>query len=830
MRSLRKNLLLLILGTLATTGQYALAKPPEIDVTGLGVSIPDGDITPSTADDTDFGSLETGNFTEHTFTISNADKADPLSLNGSPTVQLTGDGDFTVTAQPASTSLNANETTTFTVRFTPTGNGLKTATVSIPSNDANENPYNYDIQGTAIPGAAPPTVASPPTAAAIEDTTATLGGEVTNTGGPDVTERGIYWSTLDGFADGAGTKVSSTGTWASPGSFSESVIGLPASTIVYFKSFALNSEGTTYSSQLAFRTEPTTQASGITFSSVGTNSMTVNWSGSGSGDGVIVVIKQDTPVDVDPTDGTEHTADPAYAAGEHLGGSNYVLFRGSGSSVSVTDLLPDTTYHVAVYAYAGTGPGLSGINYQQDGPAQSSRKTSAVASPPTVGNPGTAAIEDTTATLGGEVTATNNATITERGIYWSTVDGFTPPGQGTKVSSTGTWGTGTFTESVTNLPASDLVYFQAFAVNSAGAGYSSQAAFQTEPATPASGISFSNVSATQMQIDWSSNGSGDGVIVVMKQANPVDTDPTDGTEHTANTVFGSGAELGSTNYVVFRGSGSSVVVTDLTPDTAYHVAVYAYAGSGTGIAGINYQQDGPAVSSHSTLSEFAPPNVANPSISAVTDTTATLGGEVTFTNKATVTERGVYWSTTDGFTPPGQGTKVSSTGAWGTGTFTENVTGLPESDLIYFVPFAVNSLGAGYAPQAAFQTEPTTSASGVSFSSVEYNRMQINWSGIGSGDGVIVVMKQADAVDATPADGTEHTANAGFGVGEELGSTNYVVYLGSGSSVLVTNLQSETTYHVAVYAYAGSGAGIAGINYKQDLPATNSQTTPSTLR
>jgi hypothetical protein len=823
---LRKHILLLILGTIAATGQYALAKPPEIDITGLGVSIPDGDITPSTADDTDFGSVETGGSVEHTFTISNANKSDPLTLSGSPTVQLAGDGDFTVTAQPALTTLNQNETTTFTVRFAPTGSGTKTATVSIPNNDATENPYNYDIQGTVIQGAAPPTLASPPTAATVEDTTATLGGEVTDTGGPDVTERGIYWSTLDGFADGDGTKVSSTGTWSSPESFSNSVTGLPESTIVYFKSFALNTEGTTYSSQLGFQTEPSTQASGISFSNVGTNSMTINWSASGSGDGVMVVIKQDSAVDVDPTDGTEHAADPAYTAGENLGGANYVLFRGSGSSVSVTGLTPDTTYHVAVYAYAGTGTGLSGINYQQDGPAQSSRKTSALASPPTVANPSISVVEDTSATLGGEVTATNNATITERGIYWSTLDGFTPPGQGTKISSTGTWGTGIFSNNVTGLPESALVYFQAFAVNSAGAGYTAQASFQTEPAVQASGISFSNVSATQMQINWSSSGSGDGVIVVMRQGNAVDTGPADGTEHVFDPSFGSGEELGSTNYVVFRGSGSSVTVSDLTPEATYHVAVYAYAGSGTGITGINYQQDGPARNSHSTLSEFAPPNVDNPSISVVTDTTATLGGEVTFTNKSTVTERGIYWSTTDGFTPPGQGTKVSSSGAWGTGTFSNSVSGLPESDIIYFMPFAVNSLGAGYAGQASFQTEPTSPASGVTFSNIEYNQMQINWSGNGSGDGVIVVLKKDSAVDAGPSDGTEHTANTGFGSGEDLGSANYVVYRSNGSSVVVTGLESETTYYVAVYAYAGSGSGIAGINYKQNLPATGSQITP----
>jgi len=715
MTDLRSILVLVIAGTMLTATlprAYAAAKP-EIDVTGLGQSIASGDVSPSTLDDTDFGTVGVGSFVEHTFTILNLGQG-ALTLNGSPTVQLSGDGDFTVTSQPALTTVPATSgTTTFAIRFTPSGSGTKTATVSIPNDDVNENPYTFLLSGTVAAAATPPIVASPPTAADIQDTTATLGGEVTDTGGADVTERGIYWSTINGFTPpGQGTKVSSTGTWSSPGSFTESVTGLPESSIVYFKSFALNSVGTTYSSQLDFQTEPSVQASGISFSSVSTTTMTVNWSSSGSGDGVIVVIKQGAAVDTDPVDGTEHPADPGYAIGTDLGSANYVLFRGTGSSVDVTNLTPNTTYHVAVYAYAGAGAGLSGINYQQDLPATGNQPTLQTTAPPTVANPSASVIEDTTATLGGEVTAINNASVTERGVYWSTTGGFTPPAQGTKVSSTGTWGTGPFTEGVTGLPESSIVYYRAFAVNSAGTNYTIEDSFQTEPTTQASGVTFSGVGANQFQISWSNSGSGDGVIVVLKQATPVDTDPTDGTEYTANTAFGAGTDLGGGNFVVFTGIGSSAVVSNLLSDVVYHVAIYAYAGSGTGIAGINYQQDLPATSSQQTLLVTAPPTVSNPSQTAIQDTSATLGGEITSINNATVTERGIYWSTTDAFTPPGQGTKVSSTGSFGTGTFTENVTGLPEAGIVYFRAFAVNSEGTSYTAQASFRTEPTTQASG----------------------------------------------------------------------------------------------------------------------
>ncbi len=130
----------------ATPGCASLPAP-EINVTGNGVSIADGDTTPSAADDTDFGTLSSGSVAR-TFTIENTGSA-ALNLTGTPKVSITGASaaDFTVTAQPVS-PVNAGSTTTFTIRFAPTVAGLRTATVSIANNDADENPYDFAIQGT----------------------------------------------------------------------------------------------------------------------------------------------------------------------------------------------------------------------------------------------------------------------------------------------------------------------------------------------------------------------------------------------------------------------------------------------------------------------------------------------------------------------------------------------------------------------------------------------------------------------------------------------------------------------------------------------------------
>jgi hypothetical protein len=130
---------------------------PEIDVQGKGMSIVDGDATPSTSDDTDFGSADIAAGTvDHTFTIRNTGSGD-LSLTGSPSKVVVGGtnaADFTVTAQPISPVASGGGTKTFVVRFDPSAVGLRTATISIANDDADENPYNFSIQGTGT-GTAP---------------------------------------------------------------------------------------------------------------------------------------------------------------------------------------------------------------------------------------------------------------------------------------------------------------------------------------------------------------------------------------------------------------------------------------------------------------------------------------------------------------------------------------------------------------------------------------------------------------------------------------------------------------------------------------------------
>ncbi|MBP7830399.1 MAG: choice-of-anchor D domain-containing protein, partial [Kiritimatiellae bacterium] len=124
---------------------------PEIAVSGNGLNIADGDTTPSVTDHTDFGSVDVsgGAPVTRTFTVTNSGLSE-LTL-GSVVTSGTHKTDFVVTSQPAP-SLAAGGSTTFQVRFAPGGGGLRSATLSLSSNDGDENPFDFAVQGRgAVP-------------------------------------------------------------------------------------------------------------------------------------------------------------------------------------------------------------------------------------------------------------------------------------------------------------------------------------------------------------------------------------------------------------------------------------------------------------------------------------------------------------------------------------------------------------------------------------------------------------------------------------------------------------------------------------------------------
>ncbi|NHM06600.1 choice-of-anchor D domain-containing protein [Flavobacterium sp. CYK-4] len=122
----------------------------EINIQGNGVNITDGDTTPSTTDNTDFGLVAVGSSTNRPFVIQNTGTGALTLTSASPYVSISGANaaDFSVSIMPSTPVAALTGSSTFEITFTPSASGLRTATVSIANNDTNENPYDFTIQGT----------------------------------------------------------------------------------------------------------------------------------------------------------------------------------------------------------------------------------------------------------------------------------------------------------------------------------------------------------------------------------------------------------------------------------------------------------------------------------------------------------------------------------------------------------------------------------------------------------------------------------------------------------------------------------------------------------
>ncbi|WP_298556257.1 choice-of-anchor D domain-containing protein [uncultured Algibacter sp.] len=131
----------------------AIAPAPEINIQGNGTTIPDGDTTPIVGDDTEFGTVAIGAVIDHTFTIQNTGTT-PLSLTGGfPLVDISGDSGFYILSQPTASTIASGGDLTFVVRYAPSVVSTNVqATISIDSDDVDENPYTFVVQGSSTSG------------------------------------------------------------------------------------------------------------------------------------------------------------------------------------------------------------------------------------------------------------------------------------------------------------------------------------------------------------------------------------------------------------------------------------------------------------------------------------------------------------------------------------------------------------------------------------------------------------------------------------------------------------------------------------------------------
>ena len=181
---------------------------------------------------------------------------------------------------------------------------------------------------------------------------AQVDARVTSDGGLVVTERGICWGTQPNLSLADSKIQEGTGL----GQFSKEITGLKSNTQYYVKAYALNSLGLAYGKELSFTTPaelPQVQASHLLFSKVDLTSFDLSWT-RGNGEQCIVFIKQTNEGSASPMDFEQYIASPEFAAGSSIGSTGwYCVYKGSGTSISISGLEQGKTYTAMVCEWNG---------------------------------------------------------------------------------------------------------------------------------------------------------------------------------------------------------------------------------------------------------------------------------------------------------------------------------------------------------------------------------------------------------------------------------------------------------------------------------------------
>lgn len=535
--------------------------------------------------------------------------------------------------------------------------------------------FNYSAEtqnsGTTTASASAPSVSTVP-ASATNTTTATANGNVTADGGATVNDRGVCYKTTAGVTLADNKTASGSGT----GTFSVNLSSLSVNQQYFFKAYATNTAGATLGSELTFTTlanVPGTPTLGNASSSSLDLTLAVNGNPAATEFAILCT----------------NSSQYVQSSGA-LGGSAVWQTAATWGTKTVTGLSSSQEYGFQVKA-------RNGENVETAFGVVGNGTTSAGAPTPTapaVSTPTSTAIGTTTATLGGTIDSTNNAPVTARGIYWSTSSGFTPPGQGTVVSESGTFGNGAFSVSASGLPSGSTIYFKAYAENSAGAGYSAQSSFNTVPQAPAVAAA-SAITAYSLQANW---GTATG---------------------STNFLVDVATDAGFTSYVpgftsLVAGNVLSVSVTGLSPAVSYYYRVRTQAPGGTSTNS----------ATQSTASIATTATVSTASISGIGTTSATGGGTVSSDGGASVTARGACWNTSG---TPTTSDNTTSDGS-GTGAFVSSLTGLTPGRTYYVRAYAVNSAGTSYGAQVQFTADcPAGSPTGIHAATTNASSITAAW-------------------------------------------------------------------------------------------------------
>ena len=170
-----------------------------------------------------------------------------------------------------------------------------------------------------------------------------------------------------------------------------------------------------------------------------------------------------------------------------VGGGTYTF--PTGYTTNAVDITRNDTNGTTVGAGYNTSPadpedpgvmthsGTNDVLYAWAAATLALRPASGAAAPTVATNAATG-VTVSAATMNGNITATGGSNSTERGFAWGTNSALSG-GDTSTTTESGSFGTGTFSQSLSNILSNRIYYFRAYATNPTGTGYGTIANFTT---------------------------------------------------------------------------------------------------------------------------------------------------------------------------------------------------------------------------------------------------------------------------------------------------------------------------------------------------------------
>ena len=470
---------------------------------------------------------------------------------------------------------------------------------------------------------------------------ATSGGDITNDPGLPITARGIC------FSQNQNPTINEPHTFEVNNitSFSNNMYGLSPGTTYYVRAYATNQIGTYYGQQVTFKTIISGPVVGIGLAEAA-SSTSISILMSVTNDGGSTV--------------TEHGVVYGKSTGPTVDGTKIVdqsvgLFN---ISIAITGLDPATTYYIRAYA-----KNANGVGYSPEYVVTTLPKPPVLTTTPVNG------INSYKGVSGGTITDNGGLPIVQSGVCYSTISG---PAIGKGFYTQDVAVNGTFTSNITMLDPNTTYYVRAYAfANDKVVGYGNEVTFKT---TSDIAVLTTNTPSNITQTGMTSGGEvmDDGGTFFISRGVCYNTSPN---PSVLNSTTNDGNGVGK----------FSSIITNLLPGTLYYIRAYAY--NSRGVPGY-----GPQVQATTLAGK---PVVKTSAAYGASTTAATGGGEVTSESGATVTAKGVCWSTTVNPTI----TDSKSSDGTGLGVFTSSITGLTSGTKYYVRAYATNSQGTSYGDQ-----------------------------------------------------------------------------------------------------------------------------------